>query len=160
MSRFKKNLKKFSWIILALFIFINISIAFHAYKFTHFYDAGEITIKTPGQKNFWDRTNELFFGYNFIKQKNPLPGPGFETVYLTTKNGLKLEGWYMPVKNAKGTVALFHGHGGNKSGVLAEANEFIKMEYNVFLLDLRAHGNSEGNTCTIGYNEAEHKACL
>jgi alpha-beta hydrolase superfamily lysophospholipase len=29
------------------------------------------------------------------------------------------------------------------------------MGYNTFLLDFRAHGNSEGNTCTIGYDETE-----
>ena len=29
------------------------------------------------------------------------------------------------------------------------------MHYNTFLLDFRAHGSSEGNTCTIGVDEAE-----
>ena len=31
----------------------------------------------------------------------------------------------------------------------------MKLGYNVFLIDFRAHGNSEGNTCTIGFDEAE-----
>ena len=149
-----KILKNFLRIFLALFIILNIILAFHAYKFTHFYDAEQVTIKTPAQKNFWDYTKEILFGFNSIKQNNPPKAPGFETVYLT-KNGLKLEAWYQHVENPKGTVALFHGHGGNKSGVLNEANEFMKMGYNVFLLDFRAHGNSEGHTCTIGFNEAE-----
>lgn len=150
-----KILKNFFRIFLALFILLNIVLAFHAYKFTHFYEQQEVTIKTSAQKNFWDHTKEILFGFNFTKQKNDLPDSGFETVFLTTKNGLRLEGWYQHFQNSKGTVALFHGHGGNKSGVVAEAHEFIKMGYNVFLLDFRAHGNSEGNTCTIGFNEAE-----
>ena len=36
-----------------------------------------------------------------------------------------------------------------------EAAVFRKLGYNTFLLDFRAHGDSEGNTCTIGYEEAE-----
>src|SRR6266513_2326649 len=100
-----KILKNFFRIFLALFILLNIVLAFHAYKFTHFYDQQEITIKNSAQKNFWDRTKEILFGFNFIKEKNPSPDSGFETIYLTTKNGLRLEGWYQQVKNSKGTVA-------------------------------------------------------
>jgi alpha-beta hydrolase superfamily lysophospholipase len=75
---------------------------------------------------------------------------------LTTKDNLKLEVWYIKTDSiAKGTVLLFHGHASNKSGVFIEANEFLKMGYNVFLLDFRAHGNSEGNICTLGYYESE-----
>ena len=63
--------------------------------------------------------------------------------------------WYRSIPDAKGTVALFHGHGGNKSDILPEAFAFMRMGYNIFLLDFRAHGNSEGHTCTIGFNESE-----
>ena len=48
---------------------------------------------------------------------------------------------------------MFHGHGGNKSGVLKEAEAFDSMGYRVFLVDFRAHGNSQGNICTIGFSE-------
>lgn len=155
MSIMNRNLKKIIKLIIALFLLLNIPMAFHAYKFTHYYDEGEVRIKKPGEKNFWDHTKEILFGFNFVKQRNFLSDSGFETVHLTTNNNLKLEGRYNAVQNSKGTIALFHGHGGNKSGVLQEANEFINMGYSVFLLDFRAHGNSEGHTCTIGYNEAE-----
>jgi hypothetical protein len=50
---------------------------------------------------------------------------------------------------------LFHGHGGKKSGTNDEADIFRKLGYNTFQLDFRAHGNSGGNTCTIGYDESE-----
>jgi alpha-beta hydrolase superfamily lysophospholipase len=39
--------------------------------------------------------------------------------------------------------------------VFKEAEAFKKMGYNTLLTDFRAHGGSEGNTCTIGYDEAE-----
>jgi alpha-beta hydrolase superfamily lysophospholipase len=48
---------------------------------------------------------------------------------------------------------MFHGHGGTRSGVVAEANAFHDMGYNVCMVDFRAHGNSDGNICTIGYKE-------
>ena len=32
---------------------------------------------------------------------------------------------------------------------------FYSLGYNIFLVDFRAHGGSDGNTCTIGYDEAE-----
>ena len=50
---------------------------------------------------------------------------------------------------------MFHGHGSSKSKLLDEAAFMKKSGYNVFLIDLRAHGGSDGNTCTIGYREAE-----
>ncbi len=151
-----KFLKRLLYFLLALFILINVITAFHAYKFTHFYDAAEVTITPQAQKTFWDQTKEILFGFTFVKKRDSAMPAGFQKVFLTTKDGLKLEGWYNNhTPNAKGTVALFHGHGGNKTDVLAEANEFIRMGYNVFLLDFRAHGNSEGHTCTIGSNEAE-----
>jgi len=152
----KKALRITLKVLLVLFVLINIITAFHAYKFTHFYNAGEVTIKKPEDKSGWDKTREALFGINATKKLNDIvPDSTFKTIYLTTKSGLKLEAWYIAADSAKGTVALFHGHGGTKSGVYKESEEFRKMHYNTLLLDFRAHGGSEGNTCTIGYNEAE-----
>ena len=152
MKRFLKILLR---TFIVLFVFINIVTAFHAYKFTHFYDAGEITVKPDSLKSGWEKTKEMLFGINFAKQKNSAHDSAVQTIWLTTKSGLKLEGWYNTVDSARGTVCLFHGHGGKKSGVNAEAEGFRKLGYNTFQLDFRAHGGSEGNTCTIGYDESE-----
>ena len=142
--------------VIIIFVLLNIIVMFHAYKFTHFYEAGEVTIKPDSLKTGWDKTKEAFFGINFAKKKNdPITDTNYHTVYLTTKDHIKLEGWYIPMDSAKGTVVLFHGHGSNKSAVKKEAEEFRKMGYNTFLLDFRAHGSSEGNTTTIGNNETE-----
>lgn len=143
-------------IVVISFILVNIIVAFHAYKFTHFYDPDKVSIKKPAEKTGWDRTKEAFFGINAVKQRNTIkPDSAFRTVYLKTKDNIKLEAWYLATDSARGTVCLFHGHGGTKSGVMTEADMFRKMGYNTLLLDFRAHGSSEGNTCTIGYNESE-----
>ena len=142
-------------IFLILFIILNGIVICHAYKFTHFYNVGEVKIIPQKEKSSWDKTKDLFLGFNSVKQTNNIPDSNYRTVYLITKDNLKLEAWYMQVPNSKGTVALFHGHGSKKSAVLTEAYAFQKMGYNTMLLDFRAHGNSGGNTCTIGYKEAE-----
>jgi alpha-beta hydrolase superfamily lysophospholipase len=153
MKRFFKILIRTA---LALFILVNIIVAFHAYKFTHFYEAGSIPVKSMEEKTGWDKTKEILFGMNAVKQVNtPVADSAFQPVYLTTADGLKLEAWYMAVENPVGTVCLFHGHGGKKSGTNDEADSFRKLGYNTLQLDFRAHGGSEGNTCTIGYYEVE-----
>lgn len=139
--------------VIVLFLLLNIIVAFHAYKFTHFYNIGELGLN-KSKKNK-PSIKELLLGFNAEKQKNAAPDSGYQTVILKTKDGIRLEGWYIPVDNAKGTVCLFHGHGGTKTGINAPAEAFRKMGYNTFQLDFRAHGSSGGNTCTIGYEESE-----
>jgi hypothetical protein len=138
-----------------LFVLVNIVVAFHAYKFTHFYDNGSVILKKQEDKSGWDKTKEILFGITAVKQLNSAPDTTNQVVYLTTKDHLKLQAWYTKVDSAKGTICMFHGHGGIKSGTNAEAEAFRKMGYNTFQLDFRAHGNSEGNTCTIGFYESE-----
>lgn len=152
----KRLLKILLRSIIIIFVLLNVIVAFHAYKFTHFYNNGEITVKRPEEKTGWDKTREMFFGINAVKKPNDVTADStYKTVYLKTTDSLKLEAWFIAADSSKGTVLLFHGHGGNKSGVIKEAESFNKMGYHTLLVDFRAHGNSEGNTCTIGNDESE-----
>ena len=152
MKRFLKLLLR---TVIVLFILINVIVIFHAYKFTHFYERKEIVVKKQEDKSSWDKTKEILFGTNFIKQLNSSPDTVVQTLYFTTNDSLKLEAWYLPAAVAKGTIAMFHGHGSKKSALLTEAALFRKLGYNTLLLDFRAHGNSQGNTCSIGNDEVE-----
>ncbi|CAN5867852.1 alpha/beta hydrolase [soil metagenome] len=152
----RRGSKLFLKVLLIFFLFINIVTAFHAYKFTHFYDRSELTIKKQTEKSGWDITKEILFGINAIKQSNSVTADStFQTVYLKSSTCPKLEAWYIPAANAKGTVCMFHGHGGTKSGVFEESKVFRNLGYNTLLVDFRAHGNSAGNTCSIGFDESE-----
>lgn len=153
----KKFLKNTGRIILGVFILLNIITAFHAYKFTHFYDASEAPVNTNMKKSGWGIAKDVLFGIDAYKQKNKvLTDSAYENVYFRTKSNIKLQAWYMkPVGVARGTVILFHGHGSKKSSVLEEAAGFKAMGYKTLLLDFRAHGSSGGNTSTIGYDEVE-----
>ena len=152
----KRFLKRLAWTCLSLFLLLNIIGAFHAWKFTHFYDEGGRKNKLPEQMNAGEKLRMVLFGVRIAKSVTTLrPTAPYETVLLHTKNGLRLEGWWIPVKAAKGTVILFHGYNGNKGSLFPEADRFRALGYNTFLLDFRAHGNSEGFTCSVGYKEAE-----
>ncbi len=153
----KRLLKILLRSIVVFFILINIIVAFHAYKFTHFYEAGEVATNKQEEKTSWDKTKEILFGINAVKQQNTNASDStYKIIILTTKDSIKLEGWYIPAADsAKGTICMFHGHGGKKSGNNAEAEVFHKLGYNTLQIDFRAHGNSGGNTCTIGYDESE-----
>ena len=151
----KKVLKQVVRILLFIFVILNIIAAFHAYKFTHFYDNSGTPVKKAEQMSGWEKTKAILFGVNYSKLPiTTAPAFPYQTFHVTTDDGLKLEGWYVPKDSAKGTVILFHGHGSNRGGVLTEANNFHNFGYNVCMVDFRAHGNSEGNICTIGFREA------
>ena len=151
-----KFFKRLLYLFLILFLLLNVIAAFHAWKFTHFYPAGVYSNKKPEQMSTWEKVKTVLFGVHLsksvLKSKPAIP---YETVILHTKDGLKLEGWWMTTPNAIGTVILFHGYGGCKDGPLPEADYFRQLGYNTFLPDFRGHGNSEGYICTVGFNEAE-----
>ncbi len=153
----KKILKYLLVSLLAIIVLLNIITAFHAYKFTHFYETGKVADPGKAKRSGWDLTNEILFGRKVARRANTLvPDSSFETVSLTSAAGLTIEGWHQrTMQPAKGTVLLFHGHGSTKSAIANEAAAFRKLGYHTFSIDFRAHGNSGGNTCTIGYCEAE-----
>ncbi len=151
----KRALKILLRTFLLLFLFVNIIVIFHAYKLTHFYERTDVVTKDKSSKTGWDTTKEILFGAKAVKQPNIAPDTVVQTVSFVTSDNLKLQGWYLRSAGNRGTIAMFHGHGGKKSSLLPEAAVFRKLGYHTLLLDFRAHGSSEGNTCTIGQDESE-----
>jgi len=152
----KKLLKGLGATLISIFVFLNLIVAFHAYKFTHFYDNNSRPAKNYElMSSGWDEAKAILFGVDYYKGSiTDKPAYPYQTFHIRTSDGILLEGWYMPRDSAKGTVILFHGHGGSRSNLVTEANAFYNFGYNVCMTDFRAHGNSGGNTCTIGYNES------
>jgi len=82
--------------------------------------------------------------------RNPLLGltpteiaPATETVTLHTADDLTLHSWYIPSQNGAAIIAL-HGLGGNRLHVVPHARLLAEAGFGVLLLDMRAHGESEG----------------
>ncbi len=85
-------------------------------------------------------------------------GVVFENIEYKTSDGLKLYGWWVPAKSEK-AVLLIHGNGGSRngfhSGVFELGKWYREHGYNVMMVDLRAHGESEGQRTYFGAREHE-----
>jgi len=71
----------------------------------------------------------------------------YRNVTLTTADGLKLHGWWLPVKKdvkVKGTVLHLHGNGGNLAWHLGGSWWLPEQGYQVLMVDYRGYGMSEG----------------
>jgi uncharacterized protein len=82
----------------------------------------------------------------------------YQEIELTTKDGLKLAAWYTPPKPALSTVegngsVILVAHGYNASRSEDIYVMFAKHGYGVLAWDFRAHGQSGGDTCSLGYYE-------
>lgn len=152
----KKFLKSVGYFLLSIFVLLNVMAIFHAYKFTHFY-AGIPPAKKPEQMSFSEKAAAIFVGVKYAKSKVVDSFQvAHETITLKTTDSVRLESWYAKSdSNARGTVVMFHGHGSSKSGMIKEATAFHEMGWNVIMTDFRAHGNSDGETCSIGYDESK-----
>lgn len=74
----------------------------------------------------------------------------FAEVSFTTADGVRLSGWYIPSTNGA-AVAVLHGSGSTRSGVLDQAGVLARRGYGVLLYDDRGHGRSAGAGMDFGW---------
>jgi pimeloyl-ACP methyl ester carboxylesterase len=85
-------------------------------------------------------------------------GISYEAVRLTTADHLSLAAWYIPpAESPRGgqpgvAVVLAHGSGGNRQSMLPYAILLARHGYGSLSLDLRAHGESDGQTYALGWD--------
>lgn len=80
----------------------------------------------------------------------------YEDVALLTKDNIQLHGWFVPADAAKASVLFFHGNAGNISHRLESIDIFHRLGLNVFIIDYRGYGQSEGKVTEKGtYRDAE-----
>jgi uncharacterized protein len=151
----RKGFKKILLSVLLLFLVFNLIIINQAYHLTHFYEHGTVKPVAEQTSGFWGQARVALLGLKLEKLIGTIPDSAFTDIKLKTKDSLMLDAWLIRVPHAKGTIAIFHGHGSEKSANLSQSNTFNEMGYSTLLVDFRAHGQSEGNICTLGYREAE-----
>lgn len=77
-----------------------------------------------------------------------------ETVSVTSFDGLRLAGIYLPCENARGTLLCFHGwRGGPVADFGYSAKLYHELGLNLLLVHQRAQGKSEGKHMTFGVRE-------
>lgn len=77
-------------------------------------------------------------------------GLAFEDVTFHSSDGLDLHGWFIPASRARGTLLFFHGNAGNISHRLDSIAIFHDLGLNVFIVDYRGYGLSEGKPSEQG----------
>lgn len=83
-------------------------------------------------------------------------GLDFEPVTLTTSDGIRIKGWFVPASQAKGTLLFFHGNAGNISHRLDSLAIFHRLGLSTLIIDYRGYGESEGRITEQGtYLDAE-----
>lgn len=73
-----------------------------------------------------------------------------------TGRSVHLAGWWVPARTGSDRCAvLIHGYADAKVGAIAWAPVLHELGFNLYVPDLRAHGESGGRYCTGGRAEAE-----
>lgn len=87
-------------------------------------------------------------------------GLGYESVTVTTVDGVDLAAWWVPSSNGAAVVVL-HGAGSTRTAVLDHAASLGSRGYGVLLLDARGHGASAGRGMDFGwYGERDVAAAV
>ena len=83
-------------------------------------------------------------------------GLPYEDAWLVAEDGVRIHGWYLPVRDARWVTLVSHGNAGNISHRLDRALLLQgRVRSSVFLYDYRGYGASEGSPDEAGtYRDA------
>jgi pimeloyl-ACP methyl ester carboxylesterase len=98
----------------------------------------------------------LYFPLRGISTTPAQVGLPYEQVVLTTSDNVRLSGWFVPAESGQPVLLFFHGNAGNVSHRLESILQFHRLGLQVFIIDYRGYGHSEGQTTETGtYLDAE-----
>jgi len=99
----------------------------------------------------WNEPNMIYYPDRHIDQTPDQVGFKYEDVTLTTSDGIRINGWYLPspeMANANPgatlTVLLFHGNAGNMSHRFEKLAVLRELGVDTFIIDYRGYGRSGG----------------
>jgi fermentation-respiration switch protein FrsA (DUF1100 family) len=83
-------------------------------------------------------------------------GLEFRELELRTRDGVRLHGWFLPAREARGAVLVSHGNAGSIELRIGLAQAFLEHRWSVLLYDYRGYGQSTGRPSEPGtYLDAE-----
>jgi len=92
----------------------------------------------------------VFFPNKIVKVNPEILHMPFEDVYFGTKDNLKINGWFIPTEGSKYTILYFHGNAGNLADRLEKIELLKKIGLNIFIIDYRGFGKSQGRPTEKG----------
>ena len=96
--------------------------------------------------------------HNPPEQRDPIVespagyGLDYEQVTLTAQDGCNLSAWYIPSRN-RAAIIVQHGYKSDRTSMLSRAGMLARHGYGVMMVDLRAHGDSDGDLISFGLHE-------
>lgn len=147
--------------LLSAFVSINVLAFMQARAMTRFVEDGERTAR-PEQLNLFERVSVILSGVT-IPRPRGFSTPAkynleFQVRSFASRNGSILEAWYVPGKEDRPIILLFHGYAVSKSSLLTTARVFHELGYGALLVDFYGSGGSSGSGTTIGVKEADDVA--
>ena len=98
----------------------------------------------------------LYFPLRGISATPSDIGLTYQSVRLTTDDGVNLSGWFIPAEPERAVVLFFHGNAGNISHRLDSIATFHRLGLSTLIIDYRGYGQSEGRPTEPGtYRDAE-----
>ena len=83
-------------------------------------------------------------------------GLEYESLKITSSDGLSLDAWFIPGTGARSTLLFFHGNAGNISHRMDSLRLFHDLGLDILIFDYRGYGRSEGKPTEAGtYLDAE-----
>ena len=133
-------------VLLLLFIIAIITMYFLIYHRPSKRHPNDMNIlKTKMYRDYEERIKDLI---------NNLMSISYKDIYIESFDEKTLHGKLYENKQSKKVAIMCHGYKGTPyRDFSGGASEFIKMGYNVILIDERAHGKSEGHSITFGIKE-------
>jgi len=102
-----------------------------------------------------------WFGSNYLLARRPPDkadsptnyGLAAEAAEFRSGDGVLLRGWHIAAENSAKTIIVCSGANGSLDADVHVAPWLHEAGFNVLLFNWRAHGNSEGEVVTLGFNE-------
>jgi fermentation-respiration switch protein FrsA (DUF1100 family) len=77
-------------------------------------------------------------------------GLDYLDIHPTTRDGVRLHGWFVPKAGARHTLLIFHGNAGNISHRVDWIRLLHSLDVHVMIVDYRGYGRSEGKPFEAG----------
>jgi hypothetical protein len=154
-------MKVFAAAFLGAAVSFNVVAFMQARAMTRFTESGERTAR-PEQLGLLETAAVFISGVQVPRPQNTKTpsdvGLPFETFHFPSENGATIEAWYIPGKNQRLMVVMFHGYAASKSTLLNAAPVFQELGFPTMLIDFYGSGGSSGSDTTLGVEETHDVA--